>query len=120
MKKSASITVTVAAAMGIACNRQRPDPCEAATFNEQACNEAVRNHGYHHNGTWVPMFYSHPYPYYYDNYRGYLSRGGSVRSAPAGTYSSPGVSRGGFGSTGSSHASGSSSSGGGAGSGGGS
>jgi hypothetical protein len=120
MKKSASITLTAVAAMGIAaCNRSRPDPCEAATFNEQACNDAVRNHGYHYGGSWVPMYYSHPYPYYYDSYRGYVSRGGSVRSVPSGSYAAPaagassgtsvsspsGVTRGGFGSTGASHGS---------------
>ena len=52
MKKSANITLTVVAAMGMAaCNRQRPDPCEAGSFNEQACNDAVRNHGYYHGGS---------------------------------------------------------------------
>ena len=114
MRKSAKITITAVAALGMAaCNRERLDPCEAASFNEQACNEAVRNHGYHYQGAWVPMYYSHPYPYYYDSYRGYVARGGSVRSASPNAYSSSGsshssgVSRGGFGSTGSSHASGS-------------
>jgi hypothetical protein len=113
MRKSSKITVAVVAAMGMtACNRERVDPCEAATFNEQACNDAVRNHGYHYRGAWVPMYYSHPYPYYYDSYRGYVARGGAVRSATPNVYSAPsphssGVSRGGFGSTGSSHASGS-------------
>ena len=109
MKKSAHITLTLAAAMGMAaCGRNRPDPCEAATFNEQACNEAVRNGGYYYGGSWVPMAYRYPYPYYYDMYRGYTSRGGSVASAPSGSYAAPasGVTRGGFGSTGASHASG--------------
>src|SRR5215813_791925 len=114
MKKSATITITIAAAMGtIACSRRGPDPCEAATFNEQACNEAVRNRGYHYNGTWVPMYYSRPYPYYYDNYRSHVARGGSVSSRPSSSYASPSVSRGGFGSTGAAHSSGSSGSGGG-------
>ena len=112
MRKPSSITATVVAAMGmVACNRNRPDPCEAASFNEQACNEAIANHGYYYGGRWVPMYYSHPYPYYYDSYRGYVARGGSVRSAPSSMYSgssssSSGVTRGGFGSTGAAHASG--------------
>ena len=110
MKKSANITLTVVAAMGMAACNRRPDPCEAGSFNEQACNDAVRNHGYYHGGSWVPMYYSHPYPYYYDTYRGYVARGGTVRSAPSGIYSAPGsssgVSRGGFGSTGAAHAAG--------------
>jgi hypothetical protein len=120
MKKSAKVTLTVVAAVGLAsCGRKRPDPCEAATFNEQACQEAVRNGGYHWHGTWFPMMYHYPYPYYYDSYRGYVSRGGAVRAAPAGDYarpgvsapgkpasSSPGVERGGFGSTGAGHGAG--------------
>ena len=114
MKKSAQITLTLVAAMGMAaCNRRRPDPCEAATFNELACNEAVSNGGYYYGGSWVPMRYHYPYPYYYDLYRGHVSRGGVVASAPSGSYAAPvvhasGVTRGGFGSTGASHASGSS------------
>ena len=121
MKKPAQITLTVVAAMGMAaCNRNRRDPCEAATFNEQACNQAVSSGGYHYGGTWYPMVYSRPYPYYYDMYRGHVARGGSVRSAPPSAYSAPGtsspsgVSRGGFGSTGASHAAGSGSHGAGA------
>jgi hypothetical protein len=107
MKKSAQVTLTVVAAMAMAaCSRERRDPCEAATFNEQACNEAIRNRGYHYGGRWYPMYYSHPYPYYYDMYQGHVARGGSVRAAPPGSYSAPrssGVTRGGFGSFGSSH-----------------
>jgi hypothetical protein len=108
MKKSANITLTVVAAAAMAaCNRRPIDPCEAATFNEQACNEAVRSGGYNYHGSWVPMRYSYPYPWYYDSYRTYVSRGGTVRSAPHSVYSpgssSSSVSRGGFGSTGSSH-----------------
>jgi hypothetical protein len=62
------------------------------------------------------MHYSYPYPYYYDHYRGYVSRGGTVIVVPSssyarpnssGTVSSPGVTRGGFGSTGASHSGGS-------------
>ena len=112
MKKSAHVTLTLVAAMGMAaCNRNRPDPCEAATFDEQACNQAVRNGGYYYHGAWVPMAYRYPYPYYYDMYRGYLSRGGSVATTPSGSYAAPagtssGAVRGGFGSTGASHASG--------------
>lgn len=113
MKKSAKVTLTVVAAVGLAsCGRKRPDPCEAATFNEQACQEAVRDGGYHWRGTWYPMMYHYPYPYYYDSYRGYVSRGGAVRAAPAGDYARPAsssshsVERGGFGSTGAGHGAG--------------
>jgi hypothetical protein len=107
MKKSAKITLTAVAAMGIAaCNRERRDPCEAATFDEMACNEAVRQGGYHYGGSWVPMYYHYPYPYYYDSYRSYTARGGRVTPAPSGAYRAPsgsGISRGGFGSIGAGH-----------------
>ncbi len=112
MKKSARVTLTVVAAAGLAsCNRPRADPCEAATFNEQACQEAVRDGGYYWRGTWVPMMYHYPFPYYYDSYRGYVARGGPVHAAPAEAYShsgtaSPGVVRGGFGATGAGHGAG--------------
>jgi len=114
MKKSAQITLTVVTAMALAsCGRSRRDPCDQASFNEMACQEAVSNGGYHWGGSWYPMVYHYPYPYYYDTYRTYVSRGGRVSSAPAGSYARPssssGVTRGGFGSTGSSHSSGSSS-----------
>jgi hypothetical protein len=112
MKKSTKVSLTVVAAMALAsCGRSRRDPCEQGSFNEMACQEAVRSGGYHWGGAWYPMVYHYPYPYYYDTYRTYVSRGGRVYSAPAGSYARPssssGVTRGGFGSTGSSHSSGS-------------
>ena len=107
MKKSAKVTLTVVAAVGMAaCGRRGMDPCQQGSFNEQACDEAVRSGGYYWNGGWVPMTYHYPYPYYYDSYRSYVSRGGSVAPAVSGAYShpsSPGVSRGGFGSIGAGH-----------------
>ena len=114
MKKSTKVTLTVVAAMGLAsCGRSRPDPCEQGSFNEMACQDAVRSGGYYYGGSWYPMVYSNPYPYYYDHYRTYVSGGGRVVGAPAGSYarpggatSSPGVERGGFGSTGAAHSSG--------------
>ncbi|HWC98032.1 MAG TPA: hypothetical protein VG456_14830 [Candidatus Sulfopaludibacter sp.] len=109
MKKTGRITLTVVAAVGmVACSRRGPDPCESATFSEQACQDAVRSGGYYWNGSWYRVGYSHPYPYYYDGYSTYVRRGGSVATPAAGSYSSPAgsVVRGGFGSTGASHASG--------------
>jgi hypothetical protein len=104
MRKSAKVTLTVVAAMGLAaCNRQRQDPCNAETFSEQSCQEAVRGGGYYWHGSWVPMIYSNPYPYYYDSYRSHVARGGAVRSAPAASYAHPSISRGGFGSIGAGH-----------------
>ena len=115
MKKSTKVTLTVVAAAALAsCGRSRRDPCESAYFNEYACQEAVSSGGYWWGGTWVPMRYSYPYPYYYDHYRTFTSSGGRVVVAPPGTYSrpagsvtsSPGVSRGGFGATGAAHSGG--------------
>src|ERR1035441_2340236 len=107
MKKSAKVTLTVVAAVGMAaCNRQRMDPCRQATFDQQACEEAVRSGGYYWNGSWVSMTYHYPYPYYFDSYRSYVSGGGSTQPAASGVYAhpgAPGVSRGGFGSIGAGH-----------------
>jgi len=111
MKKSARVTLTVVAAMGMAaCNRD-PDPCRAQTYNDQACQDAVRNHGFYWHGTWHPMDYGSGYPYYYNSYRNYTLGGGSVTTYSEGSYARPsgaagsaesgtGVVRGGFGSTG--------------------
>jgi hypothetical protein len=114
MRKSSRVTLTVVAVVGLAsCGRKRPDPCQPATFNEMACQDAIRSGGYRYNGVWVPMAYHNPYPYYYDSYRGYVSRGGTVRSSPDASYahttgapSGSGVERGGFGSTGGAQAAG--------------
>ena len=108
MKKSMQVTLTVVAAMGMAACQRRVDPCESSYFDEQACEQAVRSGGYYWHGSWYPMVYHYPYPYYYDSYRTYVQRGGRIRSASPGAYSHPGsgVTRGGFGSTGASHSSG--------------
>lgn len=131
MKKSAQVTLTVVAAVGLAsCGRRRMDPCQPASFSQQACQEAIDGGGYYWQGSWFPMVYHSPYPYYYDSYRGYVSHGGRIYSAPTGAYShssastpssakpssasgsssssspSSGVTRGGFGSTGAGHGAG--------------
>lgn len=118
MKRSSQVTLTVVAALGLAGCSRRYDPCDDRSFDAVACADAIRGGGYYWNGSWVPMTYSHPYPYYYDTYRSRLSRGGSVVTVPPGSYvrpsgaaasggdaghSSGGVVRGGFGSTGAGH-----------------
>jgi hypothetical protein len=101
MRKSAKVTLTIVAALGMAgCNRHRQDPCDAGTFSEESCQEAVRRGGYYWRGAWVPMVYSNPYPYYYDAYRRRVDGGGVVHVAPPGSYAHPSVTRGGFGSVG--------------------
>ena len=110
MKRSSKVTLTVVAVMGLASCSRRRDPCQQSYFNEQACQDAVRSGGYYWNGGWVPMTYSYPYPYYYDSYRSYVSRGGRVYGN-GGSYArpsagSPSAVRGGFGSTGAGHGAG--------------
>jgi hypothetical protein len=110
MKKSTTVTLTILAVVGMAaCQRSRRDPCVSATYDDWTCQEAVRNQGYYYHGSWVPMFYPHPYPYYYDSYSQHIRSGGRVIPPAAGAYARPGgassgVSRGGFGATGSGRA----------------
>ena len=114
MKRSSQVTLTVVAAMGLVACSRRYDPCEARYFDAAACADAVRGGGYYWHGSWYPMTYHYPYPYYYDAYRTHVSRGGSVLAAPAGSYGRPGATapssggtvRGGFGSTGAGHSTG--------------
>jgi hypothetical protein len=130
MKKSAKVTLTVVATVGLAsCGRRHPDPCDAATFNEQACQQAVSSGGYYYGGSWHSMHYGYPYPYYFDSYHRFMSHGGHVVSEPVESYrgtgtigqrfgtspSSPGASgtpssgsatHGGFGHSGAAHSSG--------------
>ncbi|HKE21128.1 MAG TPA: hypothetical protein VKB88_01995 [Bryobacteraceae bacterium] len=107
MRKPVEVALTVVATVAMAsCGRQRVDPCAAATFNEQACQNAVTGGGYYWNGSWYSTSYSHAYPYYYDQYHSFISRGGTVVSAPGTSYSRPSggtVVRGGFGSSGEAH-----------------
>jgi hypothetical protein len=115
MKKSSKVTLTIVAMVGLAsCGRSRRDPCDSPYYNDLACQDAIRSGGYYWGGSWVPMRYSYPYPYYYDHYRTFVGHGGHVISTPSTSYARPssssssssGVTRGGFGSTGSSHSSG--------------
>jgi|SRR5579883_1913560 len=119
MKRSSQVTLTIVAALGLAGCSRRYDPCDERSFDAIACSDAIRGGGYYWHGSWVPMYYSHPYPYYFDSYRSRMSRGGSVVGVPAGAYARPGdgapagagdaghagsgVTRGGFGSTGAGH-----------------
>jgi len=105
MRNSVEVTSTVVAGVAlVACGSERADPCDAATFDEQACQDAIAKGGYYWGGDWYPMNYSHPYPYYYDGYCGYVANGGAVVVAPAGSYSPSGaVERGGFGAAGGVH-----------------
>lgn len=108
VKKSAAVTLTVVATMGIAARAQGPDPCDAASFSPKACQRAIHRRGYCEQGTWLPMSYPQHYPYYYDLYQNFVSNGGVVNGVPDETcrYSS-GAVYGGFGFFGARHHSGS-------------
>jgi hypothetical protein len=82
------------------------DPCAQQYFDENLCQNAVRNRGYHYGGTWIPMVYTYPYTSYYSNHRTFLSSGGVYSPTPVEVYGSgfraPAngtIVRGGFGTT---------------------
>ena len=107
MKRSSQVTLTVVAMVGLASCSRRRDPCESSYFEPTSCADAVRNGGYYWHGSWFPMVYSNPYPYYYDSYRSHVQRGGKVFGTGSGSYARPagapasgGAVRGGFGGTG--------------------
>ncbi len=87
MKKSPHVTLTIVAAVSLAAAKAdpRPDPCAAANFSEQACQTAIRQRGYCFGGQWVPMRYSYPYPYYYDQYQVHALLVGPATPFEAGT-----------------------------------
>jgi hypothetical protein len=77
VKRSASVTLTVVAVMGIGARAQQgQDPCGPANFNPKVCQAAVRQRGYCSQGVWVPADYPQPYPFYYGLNQIYLSQGG--------------------------------------------
>ena len=76
--KSAHVTLTIVAAMGIAARAQGADPCAPGTFNRKACKAAVRHGGFCSGGQWIGSGYQESYPYYYDLYRQRIAAGESV------------------------------------------
>jgi hypothetical protein len=83
VKRSASVTLTVVAAMGLGARAQPgQDPCGPASFNPKVCQTAVRRAGYCSQGVWVPADYQQPYPYYYGLNLFYLAQGGIATAAP--------------------------------------
>jgi hypothetical protein len=112
MRDSVQVTLTVVAGVALAAcgpaTAKRANPCDAATFSDQACQDAIAKGGYFWNGSWYPMNYSHPYPYYYGSYQAYIANGGTVVAAPASAYSpaAGAVERGGFGEAGAAHGAG--------------
>ncbi|MCA0374522.1 MAG: DUF1190 domain-containing protein [Gemmatimonadetes bacterium] len=91
MKKSASIQLLFVNTLvlgAVACDDAPTsvDPCTTRTFNPEACEVAVQNHGYHYHGAWIPLMYLNPYPFYFGRYNSYVARGGTVYSAPLSAY----------------------------------
>ena len=80
--KSAQVTLTIVAAMGIAARAQQgADPCAPDTFNQKACKTAIRRGGFCSGGEWIGGTYQESYPHYYDLYRSRIAAGGSVTPA---------------------------------------
>ncbi len=116
-KRSSAVPLTLvpalAAAVGCGGGPQTisgVDPCLPQVYNEAACQRAVTQRGYYHNGMWYHHVYAMPFMFYRNGYNGYVGRGGRVNALPASTYSSQyratsgrsTVVRGGFGGIGSS------------------
>ena len=107
MKKSGQITLTLLAAIAMAACNRRYDPCDKRYFEAMACREAISHGGFYYHDVWYRTTYDRPYTYYYNSYQTYTSLGGHSSShgyssySHSSSHSSSGVSRGGFGSTGS-------------------
>ena len=106
MKRSRHIHVAALSILGLAaCSTRQaalPDPCKPETYNDVACQDAVKNHGYYSNGSFVHAGYTEPYLSYYQRYQTYTAEGGVTHAASVGAYAAHGqaegsVSRGGFG-----------------------
>jgi len=111
MKRSGHIRLATLSILGFAaCSTRQaalPDPCRPETYNDIACQDAVKNHGYYSNGSFIYGNYTQPYLSYYQRYQAYTVQGGVSHPASAGSYSAQGgggggeaegeVSRGGFG-----------------------
>lgn len=116
-KRSSAVPLTLVPALAAAVGCGGPqtvtgvDPCLPQVYNEAACQVAVRQQGYYHQGMWYHHVYAMPFMYYRNGYSGFLRTGGRVNALPMSTYSpsyrAPAgsrstVVRGGFGSIGTS------------------
>jgi len=125
MRKSNAVTLVILGIALTGCSRGPvwdreaaipKDPCAKETFDPDRCQDAVRRQGYHYGGAWYPMFYSQPYQSYYGSHMSYANSGGRIvpviPQAYGPTFRAPSigsrvtggtVTRGGFGSSFSSH-----------------
>jgi hypothetical protein len=78
----------VAACSSPAYVAQAPvDPCDAAYYNEPACQQAVSSNGFYFQGAFVPHVYVQPFTYYHSYYGTYRARGGVVHVVSPSYYS---------------------------------
>jgi hypothetical protein len=66
-----------------------PDPCQPETYNDIACQDAVKNHGYYSHGVFVYGDYRDPYLSYFQRYQDFTARGGVPREVPLWAYAAP-------------------------------
>jgi hypothetical protein len=96
MKKSRNIQLAALSILGMAaCSSKQaaPDPCRPETYNDIACQDAVKNQGYYSHGVFVYGNYTEPYLSYYQRYQAFTAHGGVPHSEPLDAF----TSRGGFG-----------------------
>jgi hypothetical protein len=66
-----------------------PDPCHPETYNDIACQDAVKNHGYYSRGVFVYGNYPDPYLTYFQRYQDFTSKGGVPHEVPLWAYAAP-------------------------------
>jgi uncharacterized membrane protein YgcG len=100
MKRSRHIQVATLSILGLAaCSTKQaalPDPCRPETYNDIACQDAVKNHGYYSHGVFVYGNYPDPYLSYYQRYQAFAAQGGVTNAAPLSAYSASGGGGGGW------------------------
>jgi hypothetical protein len=91
MKRSRHIQLATLSILGLAaCSTKQaalPDPCRPETYNDIACQDAVKNHGYYSHGGFVYANYPDPYLSYYQRYQAFTAQGGVPNSVPLSAYS---------------------------------
>lgn len=100
LKRSSAVPLTLVPALAavVGCGPSQPsaaeaDPCLPATYQQQICEQAVRQQGYYYGGGWYPHVYAMPALFYYNGYSRYVASGGRVRVLSPSSYT-PSVSGG--------------------------
>jgi hypothetical protein len=94
LKRSSAVPLTLVPAIAavVGCGPSQPsaaeaDPCLPATYQQQICEQAVRQQGYHYGGGWYPHVYAMPALFYFNGYSRYVASGGRVRMMSPSAYS---------------------------------